>query len=69
MFVLRSATCLLKIWSFDLKSAYKLVTYSIKYTKVEMQISETAKVILKALLNPWESNSSFENPSFVTALQ
>lgn len=25
-----------------------------KYTKVEMQISETAKVILKALLNPWE---------------
>lgn len=40
-----------------------------KYTKVEMQISETAKVILKALLNPWEWKNSFENPGFVTALQ
>lgn len=69
MFMLRSATYLLKIWSSDLKSAYNLVTYSIKYTKVEMQISETAKVIFEALLNPWEWKSSFENPSFVTALQ
>lgn len=50
--MLRSATYLLKIRSSDLKSAYNLVIYSMKYTKVEMQISETAKVILKALLNP-----------------
>lgn len=34
-----------------------------------MQTSETAKVILKTLLNPWEWKSSFENPSFVAALQ
>lgn len=66
---LRSATYLLKIWSSDLKSAYNLVTYSIKYTKVEMQISETVKVILKTLLNPREWKSSFENLSFSTALQ
>lgn len=52
MFMLRSATYLLKIWSSDLKGAYNLVTYSIKYTKVEMQISETAKVIFEALLDP-----------------
>lgn len=72
MFMLRSATYLLKIQSSDLKSAYNSVAYSIKHAKVEIQMSQTAKVILKVLLNPWgiilNLQSGFQNPSFVTAL-
>lgn len=53
MFMLRSATYLLKIHSSDLKSAYNSVAYSIKHTETKMQMSQTAKVILKVLLIPW----------------